>query len=184
MPSNIGCKDSVSGFTADQWKNYLVVYAKACLWGLISHYAYKSMCLLCDIVALIVQPILTLDDIARLYRLLHDHHKTYFQVYGKFAVTVNYHTALHLPGIVLNYGPPHAFWCFSYERMNGILASSPTSNRFIETEILDRFLLSFTFAHVKLPPLPISVDYHPVVTEIISPDDVELSFQHSYSHVR
>ena len=52
-------------------------------------------------------------------------------------VTVNYHMALHMPEVILDYGPPHAFWCFAYERMNGILASTPTNNRGIENEVLD-----------------------------------------------
>ena len=176
LPTNFGCKTSFSGFTAQQWKNYAIVYAKACLWGLLPGSAYKSMCLLCDIVSLISQPILTLDDVTRLYRLLHDHHKTYRDVYGKFQVTVNYHMALHLPDIILDYGPPHAFWCFSYERMNGILASTPTNNRSIESEILERYLRDFTYAHKELPALPASITYQPLLNEIIGPDDVELPF--------
>lgn len=142
------------------------------------------MCLLCDIVSLISQPILTLDDVTRLYRLLHDHHKTYRDVYGKFQVTVNYHMALHLPDIILDYGPPHAFWCFSYERMNGILASTPTNNRSIESEILERYLRDFTYAHKELPVLPASITYQALLNEIIGPDDVVLPFQYSYSQVR
>jgi len=161
LPTNIDCKTSFSGLTAQQWKNFAIVYAKACLWGLLPVSAYRSMCFLCDIVTLISQPILTLDDVARLYRLLHDHHETYCKVYGKFRVTVNYHMALHLPDVIQDYGPPHAFWCFSYERMNGILASTPTNNRSIESEILERFLQDFTFAHIELPTLPISVTYPP-----------------------
>ena len=35
LPTNFGCKTSFSGFTAQQWKNYAIVYAKACLWGLL-----------------------------------------------------------------------------------------------------------------------------------------------------
>ena len=184
LSTNIGCKTSFNGFTAEQWKNYAIIYAKACLWGLLPGSAYKSMCLLCDIVSLISQPILTLDDVTRLYRLLHDHHKTYCEVYGRFQVTVNYHMALHLPDVILDHGPPHAFWCFSYERVNGILASTPTNNRSIESEILERFLRDFTFAHTELPTLPISVTYHPVLSEIIAPDDAELPFRCSYSQVR
>lgn len=86
-----------------------------------------------------------------MYRLLHDHHFAYNRVYGKFKVTVNYHMALHLPEVILDYGPPHAFWCFTYERMNGILASTPTNNRGIENEVLNRFLLEFTFNQTQLP---------------------------------
>ena len=60
LATNFGCKTSFSGFTAEQWGNYAIICAKACLWGLLQGSAYNSMCLL----------------------------------------------------------SPHAFWCFSYERMN------------------------------------------------------------------
>ena len=50
--------------------------------------------------------------------------------------------ALHMPDITLDYGPPHVFWCFTYERMNGILALTPTNNRGIEQDILNRLSLT------------------------------------------
>ena len=52
------------------------------------------------------------------------------------------------------YGPPHAFSCFSYERINGIVVAIyiPTNNRFIESEIFECY---FTYVHIELPaPTP------------------------------
>ena len=87
---------------------------------------------------------------------------------------MNYHMALHMPDVILDYGPPHAFWCFAYERMNGILASIPTNNRGIEKEVLDRFLLEFTFNQVELNPLLSS--YQPILKELIEPQTKAMSF--------
>ena len=137
LPSNLNEKSSFSGCTAEQLKNFDVVYARPCLKGLIPDASYKVLCLLCNIVTLICQPAITMDNMTYMYRLLQDHHLAYSRVYGKFKVTVNYHMALHLPEVILDYGPPHAFWCFAYERMNGILASTPTNNRGIENEVLN-----------------------------------------------
>ena len=34
----------------------------------------------------------------------------------------------------------HSFWCFAFERYNGILGSMPNNNRSIEVQLMRRFL--------------------------------------------
>ena len=46
----------------------------------------------------------------------------------------------HLHNCLLDYGPVYSFWCFSYERYNGILGNQPSSNREIEPQLMTRFL--------------------------------------------
>jgi len=41
--------------------------------------------------------------------------------YGKDSITPNLHLSLHLNECCRDYGPLYSFWCFSFERMNGIL---------------------------------------------------------------
>ena len=41
---------------------------------------------------------------------------------------------------ITDLGPPHSFWCFAFERMNGALAGAPNSNRCVEVEVANRFL--------------------------------------------
>ena len=41
--------------------------------------------------------------------------------YGQGAITPNLHLSLHLAECCLDYGPLYAFWCYSFERMNGLL---------------------------------------------------------------
>ena len=72
-------------------------------------------------------------------------------MYGKWAVTVNYHMSLHIPDIISDFEPPNTFWCFSYERVNGTLAGTPNSNRNIEVEVANRFLRDFSFSSRDLP---------------------------------
>ena len=43
------------------------------------------------------------------------------QKYGPEKITPNLHLSLHLYECANDYGPLYAFWCFSFERMNGIL---------------------------------------------------------------
>ena len=148
--------DGVTGVTADQWKTYIIVCAVPCMYKLIPQMAYKSLVLLSEIVATIVAPSFSLDTIASLYRMLHEHHELFCKVYGKWAVSVNYHTSLHLPDIILDLGPPHTFWCFSYERLNGVMAGTPNSNRSVEVEVANRFMRGSLSFNSNLPTIEAS----------------------------
>ena len=50
------------------------------------------------------------------------------------------HLHCHLRTCILDYGPLHGFWCFAFERYNGILGSMPNNNRSIEMQLTGRFL--------------------------------------------
>ena len=110
--------------------------------GLLPVSQYQCLCLLCEIVEIIIKPSLLQDDICT---KLYQHHKLFEKVYGKWKVSVNYHLALHLPDVVADYGPLHGYWCFGYERMNGVLADIPNSNRNIEIRILNKIIQQFCF---------------------------------------
>ena len=60
--------------------------------------------------------------------------------YGRDKITSNLHLSLHLYDCSFDYGPLYAFWCFSFERMNGVLGSLPNSNRKIEPELMRRLM--------------------------------------------
>ena len=57
---------------------------------------------------------------------------------------------LHFPDIIKDFGPPHSFWCFSFERMNGVLSGIPSSNRYIELEYFTKFLQDSNISFVTL----------------------------------
>ena len=83
------------------------------------------------------------------------------QNYGRDFITPNLHLSLHLQECVQDYGPLYAFWCFSFERINGVLGklifenlwqissflwtvyflgSLPNSHRKIEPELMRRIM--------------------------------------------
>ena len=47
---------------------------------------------------------------------------------------------LHLQDCILDYGPVRGFWCFPFERYNGILGAYPTNNKNIEVQMMNRFI--------------------------------------------
>lgn len=154
LPNSLGEKLEFSTLTADQWKNFALIYAIPCFWELLPPESYESICLLSEIVQIIVQPALTNADISRLDYLIKAHHQCFERNYGRFEVSINYHMALHIPDMIKDFGPPHSFWCFSFERMNGVLSGLPNSNHHIELELLTKFLKDADIESVS-PPNPL-----------------------------
>ena len=48
--------------------------------------------------------------------------------YGPKKIMPNLHLCLHICECINDYGPMYLFWCFSYERMNGLLGKLVTGN--------------------------------------------------------
>jgi hypothetical protein len=53
------------------------------------------------------------------------------QNYGRDMITPNLHLSLHLYECAKDFGPLYAFWCFSFERMNGVLGKMLTSKNIL-----------------------------------------------------
>jgi hypothetical protein len=61
-------------------------------------------------------------------------------VWGGRFIKPNHHHLMHLKKCVLDYGPPHVFWVFAFERSNGQLAAYHSSMRTVELEMMKRFV--------------------------------------------
>ena len=57
----------------------------------------------------------------------------------------------HLKDCVINYGPPHAFWCFAFERYNGILGSVHTNSKSIKLQLLRKFCQEQETSTIYIP---------------------------------
>lgn len=64
---------------------------------------------------------------------------------------MNMHLHGHLRQCIEDYGAVYSFWCFSFERLNGILGSYPTNSHHISVQLMRRFLESKLFAHEHWP---------------------------------
>ena len=73
------------------------------------------------------------------------------RLHGKSKVKPNMHFHGHLKECVLNYGPVYNFWCFSFERFNGILSSFKTNNRCIEIQLMRKLLSDHFISCSTLP---------------------------------
>ena len=73
------------------------------------------------------------------------------RLYGKEAITPNMHLHGHLKECILDVGPLYAFWCFSFERYNGLLEKMKKSWHAPEQQLIHKFSNLQTLASTILP---------------------------------
>lgn len=66
--------------------------------------------------------------------------KKFELLYGKQSCKPNLHMHNHLKDCLLDYGPPHTFWCFSFEHLNGMLGSFHTNIKAVEPQNNEKFI--------------------------------------------
>ena len=142
IPNKITTGEGFSGFTADQWKTFILVYATPIMWDLLSvpdrqilgNFVRACTLLVCRIID---NEILSEahDRLLKVGKLIEEH-------YGQRLITPNIHLSLHLTECCQDYGPLYAFWCYSFERMNGKLGINPSELRLLlYCSFTDSFLL-------------------------------------------
>ncbi|KXJ09324.1 uncharacterized protein LOC110247141 [Exaiptasia diaphana] len=139
LPLHMTEKKTLSGLTAQQLKNYALIYGKCCLFKLIPTKAYDCFVLLSEAVKIITLPCITSQEIAELEDILEEHHEKYTALYGKWSVSINYHMVLHAPQMLRDLGPASGYCCFPFERYNGVLERMPNSGRTVEQQFLHSF---------------------------------------------
>ena len=75
------------------------------------------------------------------------------RLYGKAAITPNMHLHCHLKECIIDFGPIHGFWCFAFERYNGILGEIPNNNRSIEVQVMNRFIRDNALTSYPFPDM-------------------------------
>lgn len=69
------------------------------------------------------------DEVIRLYTIhMHAHLAGLQKLFPRIELTSKQHAAMHLPAFFKWFGPVHGFWCFHFERFNGMLARLNSNN--------------------------------------------------------
>jgi len=124
IPGKIKCGEGFSNFTADQWKNFFLIYATVVLWEHLSLKDRKILTYFVRICTILVRRIVDVNDMEEAHKGLIELIKLIEECYGKEKVLLNLHLSLHLCECFYDYGPLYSFWCFSFERMNGLLGKN------------------------------------------------------------
>lgn len=154
-----------SGFTADQFKNWITIYSIPSLHGILPRQhleCWRFFVLSCRILC---KRKLSTADVSLFDALLIRFCTHVQDIYGESSITPNMHMHGHLKEVVEDYGPVYAFWLFSYERYNGILESQPNNNRAMEPQLMNRFLkdnVAYTFEF----PSAFSKEFSPVCNTV------------------
>ena len=153
LPKTMLEKMSARGLKAQQWKNFIVTYARVCLWNIVPYQLYGIVKCLAEVIEIMLKDPITRQEVDEISSLLHKHHALYAKYFGKFEVSVNYHMALHIPEVIRNWGHPTSWWCFPYERHIGILGEVNTSGKTVEEEIFRNFVMHHLIDAARLPSL-------------------------------
>ena len=163
VPSDIGripaqIHSNSGSYTAEQWKNWTLIYSIYCLSGILpeQHFrCWQTFVLACKSIC---KPLISPPEVAIGDGLFLKFCKQVEKLYGKKSITPNMHLHLHLRDVLLDHGPVTSFWCFSFERYNGILGSTTTNKRSVELQLMRRFILS-RFADMGSLPLLYQEDF-------------------------
>ena len=145
VPTDIGriprkIETGFSGFTADQFKNWITIYSIPALYNILPRLhldCWRYFVLACCIFS---KQSLSSTDIAQADALILQYCRKTEQLYGESSITPNMHMHCHLKDILDDYGPVQSFWLFSFERLNGILGKMPNNNRLIEPQLMQHFI--------------------------------------------
>ncbi len=149
IPSSIG--SGYGGFTANQWSNWITVFSPILLKEVLPNEHLRCWLMFVRACYLLKSRVINKCDVQSADLLLLHFCKEFQRLYGESACTPNMHLHTHLKDCLLDYGPPHAFWCYPFERYNGILGQYHTNRRAIESQLLKKFCHSQAYVNGDIP---------------------------------
>ena len=144
-----------SGMTADQWKNWTIIYSPYILSKFLPKDHYKCWMLFVSAFTILCGWTISTANLQEADSMLLSFCKSVEQeadsmllsfcksvekLYGKSSITPHMHLHCHLAECILDYGPVYAFWCFTFEQYNGILGTYQHNNKAYPIQIMRKFL--------------------------------------------
>ena len=121
IPYKIATEEGFSGYTADQWRSFMMIYTTAITWDLLTEPDQHILANFVRACNLLVCRILDKESLIEAHQRLLNIAKLIEQNYGPEKITPNIHLSLHLCENCIDYGLLYSFWCFSFEHINGVL---------------------------------------------------------------
>ena len=90
---------------------------------------YKLWLLFVKACRILTAPVITINSLSEAHSSLMQFCKKFELMYRQQEVTPNMHLHSHLINCVLDYGPVHNVWLFSFERFNGLLGDFKTNQK-------------------------------------------------------
>ena len=115
IPANIHGSEGFSNFTADQWRNFFLIYATVLLWEHLPPKDRKILTYFVRVCRILVRRIVEVNEMDEAHNGLIEIIKLIERHYGEGKITPNLHLSLHLCECAYDYGPLYLFWYFSFE---------------------------------------------------------------------
>ena len=141
-----------SGFTADQWRNWCIIYSPIVLKDAIPPRVYTIWIFFVQACKSLCRRAIRRTAIIEADEKLRQFCEGVEDFFGKDACTPNMHLHLHLKECALDYGPLYSYWCFPFERYNGTLSGYSTNKKDIEKQIVKKFFRSQLIRSLPTPP--------------------------------
>ena len=120
-PVRIATGEGFSNFTADMWRTFIMIFAIPITWDFLDEIDRRILAYFVRACKILTSRELRKDELNEAFVKLVEINKLVEQKYGQEKISPNLHLCLHICECSLDYGPISSFWCFGFERMNGIL---------------------------------------------------------------
>ena len=117
-----------------------MIYVTVSLWDHLSIVDQKILTHFVRVCLILVSQIIETDLMEEAHRRLIKIVKLIEEHYSRNKITPNLHLSLYLCECASDFGLLYAFWCFSFERMNGILGNILL---LVYILLVDKFLIVF-----------------------------------------
>ena len=136
----VGFKSNYMGFKASQWCSWILIYSPVILKNILPEEHYRCWLLFVRACNILSQRILRLCDVDTADSFLELFCNKFEHLYGRASCTPNMHLHLHLKQTILDFGPAHATWLYSFERFNGTISSIYTNKQSVELQFMHKFV--------------------------------------------
>jgi len=127
-------------FKAEEWKIWLLHLSLYCYRKTIPRKYYNIWQIFVRACKLLLVKDITKTEVETAHTLFVLYCKKFEEKISAYHCTPNMHMLLHMKSCVLDFGPVYGFWCFAFERQNGILGAHQTNNRSITIQLMRKFL--------------------------------------------
>ena len=166
LPTNIS--SNYGGFKAAQWRSWITIIFTCSFKNILPDEHLRCWLLFVRACCILGKRIVTEAEVSSANILLGAFCRKFEQLYGREHCTPNMHLHLHLKKCILDHGPAHSFWCFSFERYNGLLGSYHTNQKNIEIQIMRKFIGSQMLLSAK-------ASAHPEFLAVLKASDKKIS---------
>ena len=138
--------------TSEEWQTFAISIGDPIFKYLLPSSLYTMWRHLTEAIRGSCRYVLDSRELPGLQKHLYLYLTSFHRNFGGEAIRPNHHFAQELIlRCIPDFGPSHVFWCYAFERLNGILGAMPHNNRDISKTLLRQFMVSHADLKTDFP---------------------------------